>query len=355
MDSFFDDDSRSRFRTGTHFSVPPDVKMLDSVQLAEMERSFRNWVNDSVRQDVRRSRRRILLIFLLIRHTGAKLHEILELQVTDINLEERVVRVGGEGAENSRQVEIPDDLVEELRQFLASDGISPGKALFRVDPGHVRRKFYERAESCGLPREFGNPSALRRARSVELLRGNLPLPVVQKLLGHSTPNLTAAFLDVSDEEMHHAVRRHIDRESRKRTSARNFFFGKISEIIQGDIQSEVILLTLGGLRISSIITNGSLKRMRLAVGTFVTAEIKAPWVFIAATEEAAANSAENRLRGTIMEVNAGRVNAEVLLRLEDGTEICSVITADSCRRLGLRVNGPAWALFGAYSVILNLE
>jgi molybdate transport system regulatory protein len=340
---------------GSHFSIPPNAKLLDSVQLAEMERSFRAWAEDSLRRDVRWSRQRILLIFLLIRHTGAKLHEVLELQARDIDLEGRVVRIGKSAAGVSRAVEIPDDLAGELRAFLEAQAMPPSEALFGVDPGHVRRKFYERSEACGLPRDYGNPSALRRSRSVELLRGNLPLPVVQKLLGHSTPNLTAALLDVSEEDMHHAVRRHIDRESKRRTSARNTFFGKIVEINKGDIQSEVVLSTLGGLCISSVITNTSLRRMRLKVGTFVTAEIKAPWVLIAPSGNAAESSAENRLPGTVVAVSTGRVNAEVLVRLSDGTEICAVITAVGLRRLGLKVNDPAWTLFGAYSVILNCE
>ena len=260
MTAFHDEHSTAKGQSGgSHFSIPSHAKLLDSVQLAEMERSFRTWAMDSSRADVRWSRQRILLIFLLIRHTGAKLHEVLELRPRDIDPDGRAVGINKGGV--SRTVEMPDDLAHELRAFLAAQDLAPNEALFRVDPGHVRRKFYERAEACGLPRDYGNPSALRRSRSVELLRGNLPLPVVQKLLGHSTPNLTAALLDVSAEDMHHAVRQHLDRESKRRTSARNAFFGKIIDIIKGDIQSEVILHTLGGLRVTSVITNTSLHRV----------------------------------------------------------------------------------------------
>lgn len=355
MGEDFDGDTLSRKSPGTQFSIPPGAKMLDSVQLAELERSFRAWADDSPREDVRRSRKRILFIFLLIRHTGAKLHEILDLRLEDIDLQGRRIRVGGDGPGESRSVEISDDFAADLRSFLTEESDTREPALFRVDPGHVRRKFYERAEACGLPREFGNPSTLRRSRSMELLRANVPLSVVQKLLGHSTPNLTASVLDVSDEDMHHLVRQHIDRESRRRTSARNIFFGKIIEINSGDIQSEIFVLSMGGLRVSSIITNGSLHKMRLRIGTFVAAEIKAPWVHIAGPDAVERNSAENRLKGTVVRVNSGRVNSEVLLRLMDDTEICAVITSAASNRLGLRPGDEAWALFGAYSVILNVE
>ncbi|WP_031385885.1 TOBE domain-containing protein [Desulfonatronum thiodismutans] len=355
MHTIPDKDSSTRRSPRASFSVPSSAKILDSVQLAELERTFRVWATDSPRRDVQWSRQRILLIFLLIRHTGAKLNEILDLKAGDIDLGKRVVTVGGEERERVRAVEIPDDLAEELRAALEKGGHGPGEALFRVDPAHVRRKFYEQAEACGLPREFGNPSTLRRSRSVELLRGNLPLHVVQRLLGHSTPNLTAAHLDISEEDVHHAARQYVDRESRRRTSARNIFFGKITEIVTGDIQSEVTLLTLGGLNVVSVITNASLRRMRLKLGLFVTAEIKAPWVLLAGPEGADQNSAENRLPATVVEISTGKVNTEVLLRLADGTEICSVATTASCRRLGLHPGDQAWVLFGAYSVILNHE
>lgn len=339
---------------GSEFTLSPGVKALDTVQLGEMERSFRSWAKDSPRKDIRRSRQRILHIFLLIRYSGAKLHEILSLKSGDIKLADRVINIRGDGPGSSRSVEIPDDLVKDISNYLQEGSFKADESLFGIDPAHVRRKFYERAEACGLPRSFGNPSTLRRSRSVELMRGNLPLPAIQKLLGHSTPGLTATLLDFSEEDMHHMVRRHIDLESKRRTSARNTFFGKIISVIKGDIQSEVVLLTLGGIHITSIITNNSLERMRLGKGSFVSAEIKAPSVFIAGPEGDLHVSLENRVKGTVTQVITGKVNAEVLLRLEDETDLCAVITSSSLKRLGLRVNDEACALFGSYAVILNI-
>ena len=52
-------------------------RYLDSVQLDQLEQSFRSWAEESPRGDIRLARRRILVIFLLIRYTGAKLNEVL--------------------------------------------------------------------------------------------------------------------------------------------------------------------------------------------------------------------------------------------------------------------------------------
>jgi molybdate transport system regulatory protein len=337
------------------FALSPGAKVLDIVQLAEMEQAFRKWAKDSPRQDIRRSRQRILLIFLLIRHTGARLHEILNLKSDDIIFEDRVVRLGSTRSGSFRSVEIPDDLVKDLRSFIKKYKFIKDESLFLIDPGHVRRKFYERAEACGLPRDFGNPSTLRRSKSVELLRANLPLPAIEKLLGHTRSSSTSTLLDFSDDDIHFMLRRHMDLERDRRTSARNVFFGKIIKIIKGDIQSEIVLLTLGGIGISSIITNGSLEKMRLRQGSLVTAEIKAPAVFIAAPDaEGHTTSAENRVQGTVTAINSGRVNSEVILTLKEGTELCAIITTASLKRMSLQTGDKGWALFGAYSVILNI-
>ena len=215
-------------------------RCLDPVQLSQLEQSFRDWAQDAVRSDVRLSRQRILLIFLLIRYTGARLNEVLALDpFEDIELDRQMVIFGRSEADPdrpAREVQLPETLSQEIRVALddAAFKESLGK-LFQVDPGHVRRKFYERAAACGFPKELGGPDALRRSRAVELLQNNMPLPVVQRILGHSTPNLTAAFVSFSEAEMQQVARFFLEKESGRKTSARNTFFGKIS----GDSTREI--------------------------------------------------------------------------------------------------------------------
>ena len=209
----------------------------------------------------------------------------------------------------------------------------PWASLFQVDPGHVRRKFYERALACGFPKELGGPEALRKSRAVELLQNNVPLPVVQSILGHSTPNLTAALVSFSEAEMHQVARFFLNKESGRKTSARNNFFGKISSIRKGDIQAKVEMITLGGDRVTTVITNDSLSRLGLKVGKLITAEVKAPWVVLQKGDEEPECSAENRFRGTIARINKGRVTTEYVVQIADGTELCAIVSSDSSRTI----------------------
>ncbi|MEW6520587.1 MAG: TOBE domain-containing protein [Thermodesulfobacteriota bacterium] len=351
---------RGRFNPAGIFSVPKEIKCLDTAQLAELENAFRQWVAESARSDVRASRRRILVIFLLIRYSAGRLNEILTLDVQrDIDWENELIRLGRteNGADGGgRQVQIPAQVCQELRTFMAEHAAAgPPGTLLQVDPGHVRRKFYEQAGACGLPADLVNPNAIRRSRAIELLRSNVPLPVVQKLLGHSTPNLTAAYVDFSDRDMRPVMQHFLDRESRRKTSARNTFFGRITRIRRSDIQASVELLTLGGDTLQTIITNDSLARLGLKPGSLVTAEIKAPWVIIARDSAQPACSAENRFQGTVARISRGRITTEFVVRIADGTELCTIVSRESDRRLGIRENETVWVFFNAYAVILNID
>ena len=335
------------------------VQCLDTADLQRLEVQFRSWAAAPRRDDLRPSRLRILIIFLLIRHTGARLGEALSLAPgRDLDPAAPAVQLGGRRHEAGagRSVPLPGPLAGELarlwndlRRCLACGGV------MQVDPGHVRRKFYEQAEACGFARALGSPSAIRRARAVELLRANVPLPVVQKMLGHSTANLTAAFIDVPPEVMRRIVGHHVERESRRRTSARNVFFGRISRIETGDIQSLVVLTTLGGYPIFTVVTNESVARLELAVGGYATAEVKAPWVILRRDADSARTSADNRLDGTVDGLRQGRAASEVTVRLNDGVEICAVMTEASRRGLALGVGDPVAVLFNAFAVILNVD
>ncbi len=333
---------------------------LDSAQLHRLEQSFRKWAEESRRADVRLARRRILLIFLLIRYTGAKLNEVLSLDpAQDIDTRQRTVTIRASAPDRrspSRQVQLSRDLSREIQEALSDPSFRDALGnRFHADPGFVRRKFYERAQACGLSKELGGPEAIRQSRAVELMLGNLPLPAVQKLLGHSTPGLTSSYVSFSGDDIDRVTRLFLEREASRKTSARNSFFGKIETIRKGDIQALVTLTTVGGHRVATVITNDSLEQLALREGSWVAAEVKAPWVLLEAGKEAPNCSADNRFEGIVAAVTAGAVNTEYTVRIADGTALCAVVSTQSARRLALEAGDPVWAMFTCFSVVLHLD
>ena len=341
------------------FSPPDQEKYLDAVQLHQLEQSFRNWVEATARADVRRSRRRILAIFLLIRYTGAKLSEVLNLDPSqDIDIDDQSVRFGGRHESDRRPlrtVQLSETLCQEIQPLIADTSEATPKGIFNVDPGFVRRKFYERAEACGIAKPLGAPEVLRRSRAVELMQSNMPLPAVQMLLGHSTPNLTSAYVSFSEDDIHNVTRYYMEKESTRKTSARNCFFGKIQTIRKGDLQTQVDIVTIDGHRITTVITNESRRRLGLKKGDLITAEIKAPWVIVQKGPRTAPSSADNVLDGVVESINRGAINTEIIVRISGGTQVCALVTSESERRLGLAEGDRIWVLFSSFAVVLLAE
>jgi molybdate transport system regulatory protein len=345
---------------GKIIAAPDSSQCLDTVQLSRLEKSFREWAVSTVRADVRQSRRRILLIFLLIRYTGAKLNEVLALDpFTDIDFSRQVVSFGRDPAKakmTNREVLIPESLCHEMQTVLTDPRFRDSLGnLFDIDPAFVRRKFYKRASDCGFTKRLGGPEAIRKARAVELMRGDMPLQAVQMLLGHSTPNLTSAYVSFSDKDIRGLTRFYLERESSRKTSARNAFFGKVGTILQGDIQSRIELITMEGHSLVTMITNDSLERLSLKEGRLITAEVKAPWITLQKGAEKPLSSAENIYHGVITHITQGEMTSEYVLRIADGNELCAIVSSESAKRLGLREQDRAWALFSSYSVVLHLD
>ncbi|MBU0946604.1 MAG: TOBE domain-containing protein [Proteobacteria bacterium] len=345
---------------GRIVSIPDVDEYLDTTQLNRMEQSFREWVDSTPRADIHFSRQRILIIFLLIRYTGAKLNEVLVLNpFEDIDWVSHTVLFRGSATGksiDSREVQISEALSRGIRNILAGPSFREALGdVLNVDPGFVRRKFYERAQGSGFLKRLGGPEIIRKSRAVELMQSNMPLPAVQMMLGHSTPNLTSAYVSFSKDEIQQVAKLFVEKESMRKTSARNAFFGKIHNIQRGDIQTRVGLTTIDGLLITTVITNNSAERLGLKQGKLVTAEVKAPSVILQSGATEPMCSAENRFKGVVVKLTRGKINVECVVQISDGIELCAVISSAENCCLRLNEGDNIWVLFNCFSVVLHVD
>jgi len=66
-------------------------------------------------------------------------------------------------------------------------------------------------------------------------------------------------------------------------------------------------------------------------------------------------SARNILKGKVVKIVPGAVNAEVTLQLPGGEQIVSIITNGSVESLGLKVGRDAYAVIKASSVMIAVD
>ena len=66
-------------------------------------------------------------------------------------------------------------------------------------------------------------------------------------------------------------------------------------------------------------------------------------------------SARNMLKGTVKQVKPGAVNAEVIVELDGGGQVVSIITRESADNLQLKAGKPVYAVIKASNVMIAVD
>lgn len=335
-------------------AAPESDTHLESEELAKAEQNFRAWRDAAVTPARRRARNRLYLAFLLIRHGALRLGEALALNdAQDIDFRRSTVIVHGS---NARELLLPRPVMREIRALLEEPAMADmrGKVL-ALDPGYLRRKFYERARALDLPGGHFSPRMLRHSRAVELMRSGMPLQAARAFLGQQDLNMTAHHLAMPEESVWRMVRHYLTRETKMKTSARNAFTGRVTRLIHDGLLVEVEVQTLSGIAVVAVITDESGKNLRLEEGSVVTATVKAPWVIVEKNSEKTRTSARNRYSGTIQEIKTSAIACEIITEIADGSRVCALITRESLDELALQPGEIVTVTFKPFAVILNAE
>lgn len=167
-------------------------------------------VGDSATQ----MRDRALMEFLYA--TGARISEACDLNLDDLDLSSRVVRLFGKGSKE-RVVPFGRTAEERLREYISNAGRAQlvpdvwsrgadreavfltdrGKRLNRQKAWHVVRDAGVRA---GITRDL-SPHVLRHSCATHMLEHGADLRIVQEMLGHATISTTQIYTKVSNDRL----------------------------------------------------------------------------------------------------------------------------------------------------------
>jgi site-specific recombinase XerD len=142
----------------------------------------------------------------LLYAAGLRVSEVVSLDVPELDLRDRTVRVRGKGKKERVGV-FGEPATRALERYLR-DGrpeLASGKesAFFlnrfggRLTARSVQSLVRKYATKAGLPSEV-HPHLLRHSFATHLLDGGADLRVVQELLGHESPNTTQVYTHVTE-------------------------------------------------------------------------------------------------------------------------------------------------------------
>jgi integrase len=144
-------------------------------------------------------------LVLLLLNTGLRFGEATRLRHRDLNLKDRLITVGGEGAKSGRTRVIPMNL--EAHRILSAvkghldDYVFPGNDGKRLTTIKTSwRALLKAAEIKGF-----RIHDLRHSFASRVKRGGADLYTVQRLLGHSSPLMTQRYAHLQPDDLRAAV------------------------------------------------------------------------------------------------------------------------------------------------------
>jgi integrase len=138
---------------------------------------------------------------LAVFHTGCRISEALNVTAERVDLTNRALvfeTLKRRQAGHFRAIPIPDALVDLLRQIVPQ--CDPSTRVWPISRPTAYRLIKKCMAQAGITAGMASPKGLRHGFAVACLAQKIPLPTVQKWLGHARMETTAIYLEVSGEE-----------------------------------------------------------------------------------------------------------------------------------------------------------
>ena len=151
-------------------------------------------------------------ILQVLYYCGIRASELVSLDITDINVKNRTLRVFGKGSKE-RIVPFAPECQKTLQRYISEDRIKYVKRSKELSPALFLNKNGRRLTTRGLEYildqievKTGNfvglhPHILRHSFATHLLENGADLLVIQELLGHTSVNATQVYTHVTEEAM----------------------------------------------------------------------------------------------------------------------------------------------------------
>jgi site-specific recombinase XerD len=201
-----------------HLLVPDDVPRGDHC----LPRPLTPEQDQLIQQELLRRNDFTSNALLLIRHTGMRIGECIDLSVDCLRAvgpDQWAIHVPLGKLKTERWVPVDAlvcQLVDRLRSMRRPDAPSTGRLLLSgprgqyMLPRKLRNALRDVATAAGISARIV-PHQMRHTYATEMLRAGVTLAAVMKLLGHKSPHMTLHYLEITQADLqreYHLARAH---------------------------------------------------------------------------------------------------------------------------------------------------
>jgi len=142
------------------------------------------------------------LLINFLWQTGARVTEALSVKVSDIDFYSKVVRMPSLKKKNPQIKTIPlqGELLGELGAYIGQKGLKKDDLIFSITRQHAHRIVRDACIKAGIDKKRAHPHVLRHSFSVNAVLQRVPLPILQKWLGHSDIKNTMVYLQILSQD-----------------------------------------------------------------------------------------------------------------------------------------------------------
>ena len=154
-------------------------------------------------------------IIVVMYRAGLRCLETLNLRLRDIDRDAGTIRIRHGKGGRARTVGIDPSAIAVIERWIdarANLGLNGGPVFSTLTGGEIATSYIRKllprlARKAGIDRRI-HPHGLRHAHAVELAREGVPVPIIQRQLGHASLATTSRYLaGLSPEETIRAIRR----------------------------------------------------------------------------------------------------------------------------------------------------
>ena len=198
-----------------NLSMPKKPRRLPQpLTFDEMTRFFRTPVRPYPSRAGFKLELRDRTAFDLMLLLGLRRGEVLNLQLSDVDLGQGVLYIRRAKGDQDRALPIPEQLSDRLHEYMLT--LLPARSSYlvvsrsgnRLWPQRLHHIFRRHLRHCGIFRDGVSPHTLRHTMATMLAREGVQQSVLQRLLGHRDPASTAMYVHLDVTDLAPGLRKH---------------------------------------------------------------------------------------------------------------------------------------------------
>jgi integrase len=142
------------------------------------------------------------LLINFLWQTGARVTEALSVKVSDIDFYSKVVHMPSlkKKIPQIKTIPLQGELLGELGAYIGQEGLKKDDRIFSITRQHAHRIVRDACINSGIEKSRSHPHVLRHSFSVNAVLQRVPLPILQKWLGHSDIKNTMVYLQILSQD-----------------------------------------------------------------------------------------------------------------------------------------------------------